>query len=59
MYELGSPWSHIHGVCHRHKTVWHLSSGGAADPTWPTLAQLRSKGYLMTRETERIEGAED
>ena len=45
LYEAGGPWSHIYGVCHGHKTVWHLQSGGAAHPSWPTLAELTGKGY--------------
>lgn len=45
LYELGGPWSHIHGVCHGHKTLWHLQSGGTADSGWPTLDELEGKGY--------------
>jgi hypothetical protein len=47
LYEMDSSgWSHIHGVCHGHKTLWHLQSGGGADPSWPTLAELAGKGYV-------------
>ena len=47
MYEAGGLWSHVYGVCHGHKTVWHLQSRGAAQPhpALPTLAELTGKGY--------------
>jgi hypothetical protein len=47
LYERGGPWSHIYGVCHGHKTVWHLQSGGKTVPSWPTLDELPG-GYVMT-----------
>jgi hypothetical protein len=47
-YEAGGDWSHIYGVWHKHGTLWHLQSGGEADPSWPTLAELAGKGYVRT-----------
>ena len=40
LYELGGPYSNIHGVCHAHKKVWHLVSGGRAWGELPTLNEL-------------------
>jgi hypothetical protein len=48
MYKGGGPWSLIYGVCHGHKTIWHMSSGGETDPTWPTLAEL-DESYRRAR----------
>ena len=44
LYEIGGPYSHIHGVCHGHKKVWHLQSGGRAWDELPTLNEL-DDGY--------------
>ena len=49
LYERGGPWSHIYGGCHGHKTIWHLQSGGASRPGWPTLAEL-DEGYRLTHD---------
>ena len=41
LYELGGPSSHLHGVCHAHKKVWDVQSGGAGmGRRLPTLDEL-------------------
>ena len=51
LYEMGGPYSHLHGVCHGHKTIWHLQSGGAAWHELPTLDELPSEGYAVAHRT--------
>jgi hypothetical protein len=46
LYVAGGPYCHLYGVCHGHKTLWHLQSGGRADPSWPTLAEMVGKSYV-------------
>jgi hypothetical protein len=48
LYEMGGSWSHLHGLCHGHKTIWHLQSGGRSWPELPTLDELADEGYEVS-----------